>query len=480
MSDQHFVGDGVHPLTPISNLPSDLAMAIAHEGGGRVVLVVGAGVSVEAPTSLPSGTAVAIDAHRRLVADGVLQAGRCELPDDLSVVADTVVEVSGSQHELVVRLPGERFIAAQPNDGHLLAAALLREWAISSVLTLNFDLAFTNALLMVGANTDVAQVRGPEDQARLSSFNLVYLHRTAHHPADEWILTTDALTTAWTDTWEHAIASRVLAAPVVVFAGLGSPAAVLTETARRLVAVLVTGVHVYQVDVIPHAESAFAAQLGLGAADYLQLGWIEFMRSLASRFIEEQATLISQACGKLAQDNGWAAEDVDPLCREIVRRGLIELGQVRARWMLEETPYLPGCLCDRDHVADVLLVVRMIERQSGTAARIHTDGVVEFWDADRLRWALAFVSARGKWAWTALEPRVARARLGWRERMSDVRTVVVTGSTGPNLSVVSAPSSIVAASTRDDIITGAADVSFVDAHSLRAASAAEVEEFLNA
>lgn len=461
-------------------LPSELALAIAHEGGGRVVLVVGAGVSIEAPTNLPSGSASSIEAHRRLVADSVLPDGRCPKPEDLSILADTVFEVTGSQGELVRRLPHERFVGAQPNEGHMLAAALLRERALAAVLTLNFDLAFTNALVKVGAAADVAQIRGPEDQGILSAVNLVYLHRTANHPADEWILRTEALTTAWTNSWEQAISSRVLTAPVVVFAGLGSPAAVLTETARKLRALLPDGVRVFQVDVIPHDESTFASELGLDQSEYLRLGWIAFMRLVAARFVAEQIDVISRSCDALSQAHGWADEDMTTIWAGIGDRGLIHLGQIRARWMLEDAPYLPSCQCDVDHLADLLLMVHLIERQSGTTARIEADGIVEFWDVDRLRWALGFVSARGKWGWGALEPRVDKARVGWRERATDIRKVVVTGTVGSPRAAATAPASIVSGEAVDDIIRGGATVSFLEAHSLRDASDSEIVELLSA
>lgn len=464
----------------MSPLPSELAHAITHAGGGRVVLVVGAGVSIEQPTGLPSGRTCAIEAHRRLVADGVLDDGACAHPDDLSLLADTVVQVSGSQAELVSRLPREQFVGAQPNDGHLLAAALLRERAISAVLTLNFDLAFSNALVQVGAATDVAQVRGPEDQASLAMLNLVYLHRTANHPPDEWILRSDALTAAWTDSWEQAIASRVLTTPVVVFAGLGSPAAVLTDTTRKLRTILASGVRVFQVDVIPYAESGFASDLGLSEGEFLQVGWVAFMKALASRFLKEQLEAVLQACAALATSNGWPSEDVSGLCGWLADRGLLDLGRARSRWMLEDTPYLPGWACDIDHLADVLLVVRLIERQTGSVARILPSGLVEFWIDDRLRWVVALASARGKWTWTALEPRVQRARGAWGDRDGQVRNVVVAGGLGPGLAEVTAPASIVAGDRTDDIISGNPGPNLLDAARVRNVPPAELEVLLSA
>ena len=145
-----------------TNLPSDLLLAISAAQGGRVVLVTGAGCSAEPPTSLPLARQCAEDAHRRLVEDTILDSGDCMAPEDLSSVADAVFTKRGSQSELVNRLPIEEFRHAEPNEGHLLAAAMLRERAIGCVVTLNFDLAMSSALSRLGA-ADVAEIARPQE-----------------------------------------------------------------------------------------------------------------------------------------------------------------------------------------------------------------------------------------------------------------------------------------------------------------------------
>jgi len=459
-------------------LPTKLLQAIAHDGGGHVVLVVGAGTSVEPPTNLPSSSECAEEVHRRLLADGVLTSGACQHPQDLSAVADAVFAVTGHQADVVLRLPRERFVTAKPNQGHRFSAALLRERAISSVLTLNFDLAFSNALTTVGAAEDVAQVRGPEDQAQLGAHNLVYLHRTANHDPELWILRSEALVHEWTDSWEEAIANRVLTSPVVVFAGLGSPAAVLTETTKRLRRILKEGVKVFQVDPIEREESSFADQLQIKSGDYIRLGWVEFMNRLAERVTIEQLDKLQKACYELCNAHRWPHEDVHRLLDSLATGGLLLLGAVRARWMLEEGPYLTQYECDVDHIADVTLAVRVIERESGTSARIDEDGAVEFWEGTFLRTVIAFVSARGKWRWGAIEPRVERARQSWRTRQVDVRKVVVVGATGAR-EAISPPETIVGSSAAGDIIRGASAIQYFAIDDLRR-DEARVSELMSA
>src|SRR5438094_5404548 len=199
-------------------LPPELRAAIAQVGGGRVVLVIGAGCSFEPPTSLPLSREMAIEVHRRLRLDGVLTVD-CANPGDLSNVADAVFAATGQQRPLVDRLHLNDFRSAVPNDGYLLAAALLSEQAVSCVMTLNFDLAMSTALSMIGAK-DVSVIAGPQDHQRLGLTNVIYLHRNVDADAEQWILRTAALASEWQGQWIQAIATKVLNGPVTVFAGL--------------------------------------------------------------------------------------------------------------------------------------------------------------------------------------------------------------------------------------------------------------------
>ena len=268
-------------------LPPDLLLAISREGAGQVVLVVGAGCSFEPPTSLPLANQCALEAHRRLVADGILVNGDCADPADLSCVADTVMSKTNSQRELVLRLPREDFRHAEPNQGYLIAAAMLRERAISYLMTLNFDLAMSTALSQVGATNDVTIVAGPEHHNDLGAVSLIYLHRNVDADLENWILCSSALEVEWQGQWEEIMARRVLASPVTVFAGLGAPAAVLVETVKRIGEALPDAVRAYQVDPAPRETSAFFSALDIINEDaYLQMGWVAFMEELSDRLLE--------------------------------------------------------------------------------------------------------------------------------------------------------------------------------------------------
>ena len=176
-------------------LPPELLQAVSSPGGGKIALVLGAGCSVELPTNIPVSRVCSTEIHRRLIADGILQNGDCAAPEDLSAVADAVFSKRNSQRDVVERLRDQYGLKlATPNDGYWIAAALLCEGLISSVVTLNYDLALSTALSALGGDKLVGVVECPEDLAHQRTINLYYLHRNANAADPElWVLRTSAL-----------------------------------------------------------------------------------------------------------------------------------------------------------------------------------------------------------------------------------------------------------------------------------------------
>lgn len=385
------------------NLPPALLKAIAAEAGGQVVLVIGAGTSVEPPTGLPMSRKCSCDAHAKLLANGLLAEGECLKPDDLSVLAETVYEKEGKQRPLVECLPIGRFQKARPNQGALLAAALLREGAIGAVITLNFDLALAHALVTLGADEDVAIVDGPSEHERLGAKNLIYLHRSVHADPEEWILRTIALEEAWKDQWEEVIVKKVIGTPVTVFAGLGTAAGVLVAAVKGLRAAVPDEASVFLVDCGERDKSEFAAELDLEADAYIQEGWCDFMVVLSRRLMVRFAKEIQEACHELATEQEWSEPDPDPLCARVGDLSLVELGRLRARWLLSSSPYLPDAGVEAKLVADLLLAVGYIEQETATTAVFDEDGVVEFYRGDDLLISAVFASGGGHRSWDAME-----------------------------------------------------------------------------
>jgi hypothetical protein len=411
-------------------LPADLLAAISSPGGGRVALVIGAGCSFEAPTGLPLSRTVSCEINRLLVQDGVLVDGDCADPDDLSLVTDAVFAKTHSQEDVVRRfLDRYDLKLATPNHGYRIAAALLYEGAISSVVTLNFDLALSTALGELGAGATVGVVEGPQDLPHQRTVNVYYLHRNANAADPElWVLRTATLETQWRDHWEGIIANRVLAAPVVVFAGLGTPVAVLVESTRLLRNALPGTTSLFHVDPGNREDSRFSVELEIDAAKYIQCGWGDLMDQLSRRVAIEQAAQVRAAVTHKVHDDGIQDEDVTGLLDRLQSLGLVKLGKLRSHWLLHNKPYCPVETDAPPIMADFLLALGMITRLSGTTAMIADDGIVEFLRDERIVGVYLIASGRGHRTRAGIEARIGQNRFEHQGRAAAPSGVLIGGT----------------------------------------------------
>lgn len=446
-------------------VPPDLLHAAAQRDG-RIAIVVGAGCSLEEPTGLKLANAYSTDVHRQLVLDGLLVDGECTAPDDLSALASTVWEKHQRQSPVVERLPRQAFRMAQPNVGYLAAAALLRERAIAAVLTLNFDLAMTTALGALGAH-EVTIVAGPSNAGDLGAASVIYLHRNVDEMDPErWILRAEALADEWQGNWEEVISSRVMSTPVVVFAGLGSPAAVLTDTISRVRQSIDVSQHqAYVVD--PAASSQFDVALALPLEAHLRMGWNQFMDLMAARVAAELCAALATAGEDLCAAHGWSDEAafVADLCGRFHALGLVGTGKIKATWLLDRPAYAP----DDDRralVADLLLAVGIIERAVGQQACFRSDGVVELPQPAGPPAVFLPVSGGGTLRWAALEPRVTEA-IGRIAKPGRPRNALVGGVQGLRPEEMAPPRDVVNGDLEFDIVRGASGPDLITVDEIR-------------
>lgn len=387
-------------------LPTRLLQQISRSGGGGVVLVVGAGGSIEFPTGLKTGAAYSQEAFRKLVADGVLEQDACADPSDLSLLAETVSSVcGGSQRELTCRLPKDSWRSASPNHGHFLAAALLVEGALRHIITLNYDLALQNALGVLGIPQDVAIIKGPEEHDNGGARALIYLHRSVESDEESWVLRKSDLDEAWRDSWEEVVARANLSAPVTVFVGLGSPAAVLTDSVGRVAQA--TRSEFYLVD--PNPDSSFAAALGDNVQPPIPMYWGAFMDQLANRAAQEQIARLEAHVGDLATqlDDGDQSLAMSPLAG-LAELDLVSLGKLRAAWLLHSKLYCPeGVEIQIEQVADLLLGLGHIHSAlGGTVLELSDTGRAEIVESSGYRTGLYAVHGGGIRPWSQLQSRI--------------------------------------------------------------------------
>ena len=417
------------------------------------MLVLGAGCSKEEPTSLPLSGDLSEECYRQLLADGILEGSDVSDPRDLSAVADAVFRKTGSQKELVNRFPPENFMNAPANEGYRIMAALFLEGALTNALTLNFDSAARHALADLAAGARVSTVRGPEHHTQLSTRNLIYLHRDIDSSPDELILRTEALQDAWRDQWEQVVAQRVLASPVVVFVGLGSPTSVLVETTRRIASAKGNPIgSVFVVDPSTPVDSRFASVLGVPPENYIRMGWGAFMSALSQRLVEEHRAAMVQDCTMLIAAKDIEAEDVSDICERLAESGILGLGQIRASWMLKNSSYQSY---EDDlalhHFCDLILGIRTLERLSGRKAYFGVDGLVEFsLDGYPTR---AIVCSGGGWMGMAkFQAELFRRREALQRQGRRPSFALVSGVEGG--SELAPPTNIAANEEPDSLVTG--------------------------
>lgn len=449
-------------MPPLS-MPSDIANALVDPGGGKVTLVIGAGCSKESPTSLPLSGECSEEAHRQLIEDLVLVLGDCSNPSDLSEVAEIVFSKTGSQDDLVKRLPRAEFKNAKANSGYLVTAALLREQAIQDVLNLNFDHAAMHALADLNVGSHVSVIAGPEDHDQMGTCNVVYLHRDADAPADKWVLRKSELDKAWEDAWEQYVTARILAVPIVIFVGLGSPAAVLLDTCLRIQSAI-TGQKVFLVDPRDLADSPFGRELGIGASQHVQEGWSAFMEAAGARVAIEQVAKLRLAIATLSDREGIPLEDCEDFLAELLRVGLVTLGTARAAWIADEPGYSPANASDPELLADLLLGLATLQRLTATKPLIEQSGNVTLFKEAAPATVIVPITGKGTMGLATIEA-AAASRVAMR-RPYETCVVLATGlaASAPQVSL---PADVAASTPADDILSPRKDAVYVTGTMLR-------------
>lgn len=435
---------------PSIQLPADLLHA-ATARDGRVALVVGAGCSLEAPTSLKLSWEYSRAAHEQLVADGVLAEGECPAPDDLSILASTVYAKYESQDHVVRKLPHARFRLAKANIGYLLVAALLREGVISCVATLNYDLALTEGLRRLDAH-EVTEIAGPGGLENLGSSTIIYLHRNVNEQdAEKWILRKEALEDEWRDSWESVVAHRIAASPVVVFAGLGSPASVLTETLAKVRSAVPDVLKAFLAD--PAPTSAFADALDLPPENHVQLGWVAFMQLLSDRVAEQMRSDLLATCTTICEQNGFPdnRDHLVGVCAAFAKSGVLTMGAVRALWVHGGGAYEPDVPGSRGLVADLLMAVELLAEAVGSDCSFASDGAAQMHTAAGSTLRILGLSGQGTRRWASIEPLIAQ-QVGQLSHSPDL--VLAGGFQGPLPDSLSPPEDIVNGDANDDITQG--------------------------
>ena len=358
----------------VVDLPAGLVAAVSGAAGGTLALVLGAGCSIDPPTGLRAAGDYAALAYRRLVGARTIAENCCD-PRDLGALADAVFAATGSQDALVEILRPE-LSNATPNDGHKIAAALLAEQIVGLILTLNFDRAVDAAIATIAHGERIAVVHSIEDLLGRTRFAVVYLHGDVEAPSDKWILRQAQIDASWEDTWQKYIVVDLAMTPNVVFAGLGSPTPVISDTVLRVNAALPPGKKIYQVDAVDSASNALAQTLKVGADDYVVACWTGFMRKIGETVAREFLHRISERNPGFCAENRHPAEDITSALSALPQ-DMLALGRLRASWFFDKSEYKPFRNSNLDQIVDIVRTVAVALRIAGADACVLVEDGME-------------------------------------------------------------------------------------------------------
>ena len=461
-------------------IPPDLLLAVSAEGGGQLSIVIGAGCSLQAPTAIPLAKNLSLEAHRRLVKDGVLDADECANPEDLAALATLVFTKTGSQESLVRRLPIDRLRMARPNDGYKLLVAMMAEGVISHVLSLNFDLAIENAASELGFILSVSSHHGQLIPVHAA---LVHLHGSVNNVSNELVLRQETIDNDWKASWQQVVAQQVLAAPNILFAGLGSAAPVLSETVEMIRIALGGQKAFYQADVNAHGVNYFAQHLNVAANHYIQTDWCDAMRRLSNRVVDEQVESLLSNGSALLNANGFDDEEVEEF-KDVASRlkavSLVALGKFRARARLTGvSSYVPRSLADEEWMAMPLLTLAKVCKKTGLGPSAVQNGLWLLNENGRIKATILVATGKGTRKLGALESAIKDMCREIGESSVAPPDVVLVGGVVPDVAPTNAaaPLDIVEGDEAGDIISGPQTPLVVIAES--AAAVTQMEEWLH-
>jgi len=197
---------------------------VAALNSGRLVPFLGAGVSMIAPTSLPSAQQLA----DQLTAGGYGSAG-----DDLEQVAE-VCSARGGWQLFAQAISDVDWRARKPNTCHRVIAELASEGLISAVMTTNWDMALENAL--TGTEVMHTCVSRPQDLAVASprAVKVVKLHGCIETPENIRAKRSEVDAEAWATDWAAEVFAVMLRSTSILYAGYSGASRATTRTIQRI------------------------------------------------------------------------------------------------------------------------------------------------------------------------------------------------------------------------------------------------------
>lgn len=197
----------------------------------KFVLVLGAGVSVEPPTCLPSGAELALNVKTRLLDSPLASTVEHVADDNLLAMADIVETKSQAAFPAFIRaiLEAADFRMATPNYTHLAIGLLMAETNVP-VLSTNWDTCIEQASL--SANSYIVACTSRDDiQNAGNSPLLLKLHGCAKNEGSICVSSKQIAEATW---WATHQVGAAIEMGFVAFLGIGSIAEYIKLTIQKI------------------------------------------------------------------------------------------------------------------------------------------------------------------------------------------------------------------------------------------------------
>jgi hypothetical protein len=317
----------------------------------------------------------------------------------------------------------------------------------------------------MNAGADVSVITGPQDMGALGVVNLVHLHRDAHAQPDEWILRTEQIETAWQDGWEELMTTRVMTTPVVVFVGLGTAAAVLVETTRRVREAVADHVTIH-VDPGNFGDSPFTDTLEIPEEHFVTAGWSEFMHELSDRVVVDQLERLRRAVEAFEGQHDLAHEDLDVVVGLLAQHDLLQLGEIRARWLLRREAYAPAKSVDPRLIAELVHAASLLARELDVVFVPESDGRLQMRRGAVVVGVAVLASGGGALDWPRFEAEALGA-LSVRRHMSSDPVLILAAGVNGSRDAIAPPEDLIDEQDPFDVATTRTQPLLLDVNQLR-------------
>lgn len=209
-------------FTPNVDVPDELVTAAA---AGTLVLFVGAGVSMNAPSNLPLFDGLADELAR-------LNGQTYDRTEPADAFLGRLVDKDASVREQAKGIIGAS--TSSPNTNHAAIVRFVQHSPSTRLVTTNFDEHLTSAASLAGIDLG-DRFNGPAVPLAREFSGLVHLHGAVSRPANELVLTDGDFGRAYlTDGWARRFVQELFLDRVVLFIGYSHDDTVMKYLARGL------------------------------------------------------------------------------------------------------------------------------------------------------------------------------------------------------------------------------------------------------